>query len=619
MKQPTENIIECDIAIIGAGMGGVAAALAASRSGKNVVLTEETDWLGGQMSNQGVSALDEHQYIETFGGTSTYYEMRQRIRKYYQQRFNVPKQMKDGLPLNPGNGWVSRLCFEPSVGVQVLEEMLKPFVDDGTLQIFRQYRPIHVERRSEKIVSVHLKSEAKSKLIVKAEYFLDATELGDLLSLAEMDYTTGAESKSETGEPHAPSQPNPDDMQSFTYCFAVDFKPGENHTFPKPPHYKKFRESQPYTLNVSSDGKHYRNFKMFTAGYQGTLPFWTYRRIFDGKLLKGTGRGDDIALINWLGNDYYGGNIIDKSREKQEELKTEAKNLSLGFLYWLQTECPRDDGKGKGYPEIRLRPDVMGTSDGLSKYPYIRESRRIVSYRQIVEQDIAAEYQSKARAAIFEDSVGIGWYHIDLHPSPVRQSSLYLPTKPFQIPLGALIPQYVTNLIAANKNIGTTHITNGAYRLHPVEWNIGESAGYLAAYCCDKKRSPSAVYRDPVSLKTFQYHLLQQGIPISWAVDLRQDDPGYNTTQLLLLTEVLKHDNVRGQELVIQPGKPISEELGLEIISQVAHYLGMVDNFNGDSLATALESLGITPDLSDTPTWQELTAQLDPAVEARFQ
>ena len=37
------------------------------------------------------------------------------------------------------------------------------------------------------------------------------------------------------------------------------------------------------------------------------------------------------------------------------------------------------------------------------------------------------------------------------------------------------------NLLPACKNIGTTHITNGCYRLHPVEWNIGEAAGVLAA------------------------------------------------------------------------------------------------------------------------------------------
>ncbi|MCF2491242.1 FAD-dependent oxidoreductase [Dyadobacter sp. CY347] len=29
------------------------------------------------------------------------------------------------------------------------------------------------------------------------------------------------------------------------------------------------------------------------------------------------------------------------------------------------------------------------------------------------------------------------------------------------------------NLLPSNKNIGTTHITNGCYRLYPVEWSIG--------------------------------------------------------------------------------------------------------------------------------------------------
>src|SRR3712207_8972640 len=48
---------------------------------------------------------------------------------------------------------------------------------------------------------------------------------------------------------------------------------------------------------------------------------------------------------------------------------------------------------------------------------------------------------------------------------------------PFQVPLGAMIPVRVNNLIAGCKNIGTTHVTNGCYRLHPVEWTIGEAAG----------------------------------------------------------------------------------------------------------------------------------------------
>ncbi|SEJ03291.1 hypothetical protein SAMN04487995_3132 [Dyadobacter koreensis] len=42
--------------------------------------------------------------------------------------------------------------------------------------------------------------------------------------------------------------------------------------------------------------------------------------------------------------------------------------LSLSLLYWLQAEAPRPDG-GKGWPGIRLRKDMMGTEDGLAKYP----------------------------------------------------------------------------------------------------------------------------------------------------------------------------------------------------------------------------------------------------------
>ena len=43
------------------------------------------------------------------------------------------------------------------------------------------------------------------------------------------------------------------------------------------------------------------------------------------------------------------------------------------MLYWMQTEAPRPDG-GTGFPGLRLRPDVMGTADGLAQAPYHRES-----------------------------------------------------------------------------------------------------------------------------------------------------------------------------------------------------------------------------------------------------
>jgi hypothetical protein len=112
--------------------------------------------------------------------------------------------------------------------------------------------------------------------------------------------------------------------------------------------------------------------------------------------------------------------------------------------------------------------------------------------------------------------VGVGSYRIDLHPSSGGDNYIDVSSLPFQIPMGALIPRRVDNLLAASKNIGVTHITNGCYRLHPVEWNIGESAGALAARCVAAKETPRAVRNDAQKLKDFQQLIGRQGIEIAW-------------------------------------------------------------------------------------------------------
>ena len=82
---------------------------AAARRGRTVCLLEETGWLGGQITSQGVSALDEHEYIEAFGGARTCYLLRETIRDHY-------RRLKGGRerngPLNPDASWVSRLASE---------------------------------------------------------------------------------------------------------------------------------------------------------------------------------------------------------------------------------------------------------------------------------------------------------------------------------------------------------------------------------------------------------------------------------------------------------------------------------------------------------------------------
>lgn len=530
--------IDCDILVIGGGLGGVAAAVTASRAGYRVCLTEENPWLGGQCTSQGVSALDEHQYIETFGGTALYYEFRRGIRAFYSAHCDLSEKALSAPFFNPGDGWVSRLCFEPQAALSAILAMAVPQIEENRLQIFYHARVHRAAVDGDRIHSVTVaQPDYERHLCFHAAYYLDATELGDLLPLLGIPYITGAESRDQTGEPHARADgPAPELVQTFTYPFVVDFRPNENHTIPKPPDYEHNRDHQPYTLTLRY-GARDLTYKVFAAVPKLPGAFWTYRRILSADNFAPGQVAGDLAMINWAGNDFKGGNIIDRPPEEQAVILQKAKNLSLGLLYWLQTEVPRDDGQGHGYPEMHLRPDLLGTADGLSQYPYIRESRRIQARKTVLEQEVLSRFQPHARAALFPDSVGLGLYPIDIHGVPGDVAATG-PTKPFQIPLGALIPRQLTNLLPACKNIGVTHMTNGCYRLHPVEWNIGESAAHLAAFCLGEGKSPSTVFDSPELVRSFQQRLLNQGIPLYWYEDLPAQHPAWKAAQLLAVTGI---------------------------------------------------------------------------------
>lgn len=548
--------LECDVAVIGGGLGGVAAALRACRDGHRVVLTEQTPWLGGQATSQGVSALDEHDHIEAFGATASYYEFREAIRDRYRERYELSETARQAPWLNPGDGWVSRLCFEPSAAVLSLIGLLLPHVQSGSLRILYRVQPIAVDRRGSRIECVTVEGHDNSRTDIRATWYLDATELGDLLPLADVAWTTGAESKEQTEEPRARDDgPAAHLTQTWTMPFVVDVRPGEDHTIEPPVGYEQMRDEQPFTLTMTY-GTRDLTYKVFEPVEDLPGAFWTYRRILSQDAFAPGQVAGDLAMINWAGNDFKGGDLISASKSERVRLIDAAKDLSRGLLYWLQTEVPRDDGTGRGYPELRLRTDVLGTPDGLSMRPYIRESRRILARTTIRQQDVAATHQEGARAATFDDSVGVGWYPIDIHGMPGDVAATG-PTRPFQIPLGALIPaDGPDNLLAACKNIGTTHMTNGCYRLHPIEWNIGEAAAALAGFCISENCTASSVHTEEVHRRRLQRRLVQAGVPLYWYPDVPIGHDHFVATQVLATWDIWPG---AADDLHFRPDEPLTE------------------------------------------------------------
>jgi hypothetical protein len=349
----------------------------------------------------------------------------------------------------------------------------------------------------------------------------------------------------------------------------MDFDPTGEHRIAKPAGYERIRDSQPFGLRMNYPTEY---------GWRGTFqysvfgedppipnnmspkPFFPWRRLVARKNFAGSDAPQDLALMNWPRQDYHDESLLDRSPDDTARILQAAKNVSFSFLYWLQNDVPRDDEKGAGYPGFRLRKEVMGSTDGLSKYPYIRESRRIRVKEPVREQDLNIEDTQTVRARSYSDSIGTGFYMVDIHPCGANERGRMMMPKPFQIPMSALIPQGVTNLLAASKNIGVTHLTNGAFRLHPIEWNVGEAAAMLASLTMKLKRPASAI--------DVQAEIVKKGVPIVWFDDLPTNHPDFAAIHLAAIQGLYPVDRLH---LHAAPQSPVTRAEAAAILTS---YMG---------------------------------------------
>lgn len=512
---------ECDVLIVGAGTGGCAAAIAACSLGMRVIMTDESAMYGGQLITQLVPP-DEHPWIEQFGCTRRYRQYRNGVRDAYRPQLTA--EARANATLNPGGGWVSHLCHTPWAGDASLGKELVRAVEAKQLQIEFFYRPVALTSSHDIVDSVTFDTGSGESTSIRAKFVLDATELGDVLPLANAEYRVGSESQAEFGEPHATAEAEPTNVQGFTWCFPLGFDRTRRHQVRRPDDYDRWATYTPpgwpgpllsFIFPNPVDGTP-RSLPLWSADDNDRATLFAYRQIVNPSIYRARPTRQPVTAVNWPQNDYFGGSVIDVPAATASERLAESKALGRSLIYWLQTEAPRHDG-GFGYPELMLRKDITLTEDGFAMCPYHRESRRMVTRFTITEPMVAADCNSgRDRSPEMPQSVGIGYYRIDLHPSANGRGYIDIPSLPFQLPLGALIPVRLRNLLPACKNLGVTHITNGCYRLHPVEWNLGEAAGLLAAFCVTRQTEPAAVYEQAQLWTDFQQLIHQEGIETAW-------------------------------------------------------------------------------------------------------
>ena len=226
-------------------------------------------------------------------------------------------------------------------------------------------------------------------MTITAHYVLDATEEGDCC-LDRLRVRRGCGVRAITGEPHALDGPaDPLDQQAITWCAALEWRQGEDHTIDRPEAYEFWRLSGrfwpgPQLGWATPEPETGRPFNRPLFTESGEQDLWTFRRIrYGGHYVD---EMSDVTLINWPQVDYWLTPRSGLPADRRVSL-TKARELALCFVHWLQTDAVRPDG-GAGYPGMRLCPDVLGTQDGLAAAAYVRESRRIAAEFTVLETHV---------------------------------------------------------------------------------------------------------------------------------------------------------------------------------------------------------------------------------------
>lgn len=553
----THIVVHTPVLIVGATTGGVAAALACARNGVACILTEETDWIGGQLTSQAVPP-DENVWIEGNGPhappgfrgcTASYTQLRDLVRQWYRTNRLLKPSVASNSALNPGSGWVSRLCAEPRVFELVLRSMIDRPDNRSLIDLRTNTEIIGADTDGDRIESMTFQHQVLGDTLeVHADFVLDATDLGDVIETTQTESLIGAESSDVFGELHARSDLAPGtrhdqrDQQAFSWCFAMQHRPDEDHTICRPDSYERWKQhvpdvTPPWTGPLlswtvpSHDATEGRTLPMIPWPDEpdaGDWELWRYRRIVDRSayLEAAASEYPDVCLVNWVQMDHWEHVLLGATPTERRIAYEAAREQSRCLLYWMQTDAPRHDG-GTGYPGLLLRGDELGTKDGFAKGAYIREPRRLLAQTMLTEAHVGTEQRRVSgepgqslttwgSGHRFADSIAIGHYPIDLHPTAAGRNNVYVPACPFQIPLSSLVPVRVRNLLSAGKAMGVSHVANGCTRLHPVEWGVGEAAGLLAAWCVQNRSEPHAICTNSSSITSVRSTAAAQGMPTAW-------------------------------------------------------------------------------------------------------
>ena len=516
-KHPSKT--EYDVMVVGAGSGGISAAIQAARMGAKTLLIEPSGHLGGQLLS--VPTMDEG-YVEGEGypirEVGIYAEFIANIRDHYQQQ---------GKSIGTCYWRDDSIAFEPGVAEDVLRQMLE---EEPLITVSRNTRVDSVQCEGTVVTGV----TTSTGMTLSATIVIDATECGDLLPLTPARYRIGNATNDELAKDAC--------IQDISYPVVVKKYPGEapQHLIMEhpPPDYDQHRSQ--FLETVHQNG--YNWYKHNCGDDQdqpcwGKYPVnWLTHHAYRG--LPASHRPGDYdassksaakitqTLINWANDIPVSISYLEDETQREADNRR-AKRKTLAFVYYLQQQLGKEwavsDNQRFEHPtqDLQLDPAYAEMEKSMPPYPYVRESRRIVPLYTLTGKDIKREGTPPRASKSFPHAVAVGYYPADLHGcndentfNHTLEKKTDIPSGflggPFQIPYESLIPEEVDGLLAAEKNIGVSRIANGATRLQPITMVVGQVVGTIAALAVNQHSQPRHI--NPLRL---QWVLLNRGQKLS--------------------------------------------------------------------------------------------------------